>query len=61
MIERPPPSLYRFWTESQGAITNESRRPIKLIQKQEEKKEKQGFRDMLSTYIAFNDSNWRYS
>ena len=53
-IERPPPSLYRFWIESQGAITNESRQPIKQIQKQEEKEEKLEFRDMLSTYMAFN-------
>ena len=53
-IERPPATLYQYWTGSQGAVNAESRRPIRQTQREEDKAQNAGFKDMISTFMEFN-------
>ncbi len=58
-IERPPTSLYRFWTGSQEEVTQDSRRSLTYQEKLKTRTDKEETKDFMSKFIRFNEQQMK--
>ena len=54
-IERPPISLYRFWTGSQGGVTQDSRRSLAYQEKLKTRTDREETKDFMGKFMRFNE------
>ncbi len=54
-IERPPTSLYRFWTGSQGVVAQDSRRSVMHQERQDTRTDREEAKDFMGRFMRFNE------